>query len=78
MTQYSKLSKFAKVTIWFWIVILVPTVAFTIESFRGVPRRLELVGNHHGRPVYYDYAHHPTEIIAGINALKPIARDFGE
>ena len=28
MTQYSKLSKFAKVTIWFWIVILVPTVAF--------------------------------------------------
>ncbi|MBQ2875582.1 MAG: UDP-N-acetylmuramate--L-alanine ligase [Clostridia bacterium] len=54
----------------------VQIVKEAIESFRGVPRRLELVGNHHGRPVYYDYAHHPTEIIAGINALKPIARDF--
>ena len=54
----------------------VQIVKEAIESFRGVPRRLELVGNHQGRPVYYDYAHHPTEIIAGINALKPIARDF--
>lgn len=47
-----------------------------IESFVGVPRRLELVGEHHGRPVYYDYAHHPTEIIASINTLKQINHDL--
>lgn len=45
-------------------------VCAAIESFRGVPQRLELVGEHLGRHVYYDYAHHPTEITAGINTLK--------
>ena len=45
-------------------------VCAAIEDFKGVPRRLELVGEHLGRPVYYDYAHHPTEITAGINTLK--------
>lgn len=49
------------------------TVASALESFLGVPGRLELVGYHQGRAVYFDYAHHPTEIIAGINTLKLIA-----
>ena len=51
-------------------------VAAAIESFRGVPRRLEYVGEHLGRPVYYDYAHHPTEISAGINTVKLMTGDF--
>lgn len=41
-----------------------------IESFRGVSRRLEMIGEWQGNSVYYDYAHHPTEIRAGILALK--------
>ena len=40
-----------------------------LESFSGVGRRMELVGYRQGRAVYYDYAHHPTEISAVINAL---------
>ena len=41
-----------------------------VGSFRGIPRRLEYVGERFGRPVFYDYAHHPTEIAASLNAIK--------
>lgn len=51
------------------------SVLAALAGFRGVPQRLELVGSRHGRAVYYDYAHHPTEIAASINALRPIAPD---
>ncbi len=43
-----------------------------ISEFSGIPRRLELVGGRRGRPVYYDYAHHPTEIAASINTVRLI------
>ena len=44
--------------------------ATALESFRGVSRRCELVGAYGSRAIYYDYAHHPTEIRAVINALR--------
>ena len=46
-----------------------------VAGFRGIGRRLEEVGERFGRPVYYDYAHHPTEIRAAINTLKMLYRD---
>lgn len=36
----------------------------------GIPRRMERVGTFRGRPVFYDYAHHPTEIRATISTLR--------
>ncbi len=44
--------------------------AEALESFCGISRRMELIGRRGSRPVYYDYAHHPTEIRAVINSLK--------
>lgn len=41
-----------------------------LESFPGVGRRIELVGRVRGSDIIYDYAHHPTEIRAVIDALK--------
>lgn len=42
-----------------------------LSLFRGIPRRQELLGYIGGtRAVYYDYAHHPTEISATVTALK--------
>lgn len=41
-----------------------------LATFRGIPRRLEYLGEIYGRPIYYDYAHHPTEIRASITALR--------
>lgn len=44
--------------------------AAALESFSGIARRMELVGRVDGRDIIYDYAHHPTEIRAVIDALK--------
>jgi UDP-N-acetylmuramate--alanine ligase len=52
----------------------VDTVVEAISLYRGIPRRLEYIGQHLGRPVYYDYAHHPTEIKASIDALKSLTK----
>ncbi len=41
-----------------------------IASFRGLRRRLEKIGELSGAPVLYDYAHHPSEIFAGISAIR--------
>ena len=40
-----------------------------LESFRGIGRRLEKIGTFMDVPVYYDYAHHPSEIAALHGAL---------
>ena len=42
----------------------------SLKEFSGISRRLELIGRRFLRPIYYDYAHHPTEIAAAINAMK--------
>ena len=41
-----------------------------LRAYRGIPGRLEYIGSRYGRRVFYDYAHHPTEILASVNALK--------
>lgn len=48
----------------------VATVSEALALYRGIPRRLEYIGTRFNRPVFYDYAHHPTEIKASIDALK--------
>ena len=53
-----------------------------LSSFSGIGRRLERIGEFNGRPLYYDYAHHPTEIAEGIKAVKsdtgaPVTVIFG-
>ncbi len=41
-----------------------------IEAFRGVHRRFEILGKAQGIAVVDDYAHHPTEIAATIQAAR--------
>ncbi len=53
-----------------------------LSAFSGIPRRLERIGEYCGRAVYYDYAHHPTEIKRSIEAVKshtggPVTVVFG-
>ncbi len=45
-----------------------------LAEFRGVGRRLELVGEEGGVAVYDDYGHHPTEIRATLEALAKLGR----
>jgi UDP-N-acetylmuramate--alanine ligase len=45
-------------------------VAAALADFPGVVRRLELKGERDGARVYDDYAHHPTEVRAALEALR--------
>jgi UDP-N-acetylmuramate--alanine ligase len=45
-------------------------VRSALAEFRGVGRRLEVVGQPRGVSVIDDYAHHPTEVAAGLKALR--------
>jgi len=45
-------------------------VAAALADFPGVHRRLELKGERDGARVYDDYAHHPTEVRAALEALR--------
>jgi UDP-N-acetylmuramate--alanine ligase len=45
-----------------------------LAAFKGVGRRLELVGEHDGVTVIDDYGHHPTEVRATLQALSTLGR----
>ena len=46
-----------------------------LAAFEGVRRRFELVGTGAGIRVFDDYAHHPTEVFATLEALRAVAGD---
>jgi UDP-N-acetylmuramate--alanine ligase len=48
----------------------VEAAAGALEDFPGVRRRLELKGSRDGARIYDDYAHHPTEVRAALEALR--------
>ena len=50
--------------------IPVKQIADGLASFRGVERRLQRVGEKSGVLILDDYAHHPTEIRATVEAVK--------
>ncbi len=43
-----------------------------LESFRGLRRRLEPIGEHQGVAWWTDYAHHPSEVCAAIETLREV------
>jgi UDP-N-acetylmuramate--alanine ligase len=45
-------------------------LASALSDFRGVDRRLQLVGNRDGRVIVDDYAHHPTEVRVSVAAAR--------
>ena len=47
-----------------------------LSEFRGIPRRMEHIGSFLGKPVFYDYAHHPKEIRAVRCALQDMGYSY--
>lgn len=47
----------------------IKTIKRGLETFNGVSRRCERMGNFNGVPVIADYAHHPTEVSALIKGF---------
>ncbi len=52
------------------------TLADALKSFTGASRRLEYKGSFNNVSVFDDYGHHPTEILANVNAINN--KDFHE
>ncbi len=48
------------------------TIRDSLENFKGIGRRLELISDRSSVKVYDDYAHHPTAIAATISALREV------
>jgi UDP-N-acetylmuramate--alanine ligase len=53
--------------------VTVPQMAPGIAAFRGVERRFQLLGEAAGALVVDDYAHHPTEVAATVQAARAAA-----
>ena len=49
-------------------------LASSLGAFRGLDRRMQLLGERDGVRVYDDYGHHPTEIEATLSALRQSER----
>jgi UDP-N-acetylmuramate--L-alanine ligase len=49
-----------------------PDIAAAIASFAGVARRMQRIGETGGIPVLDDFAHHPTEVAATIEATRAL------
>ena len=49
-----------------------PAVGTALGGFPGVARRLERKGSHNGAAIYDDYAHHPTEVRASLEAAREL------
>lgn len=48
-----------------------------LKAFNGVKRRMEFLGEYHGKKFYGDYAHHPTEIKSVLTSFKDMfGNDF--
>lgn len=54
------------------IVLGIPADAVEegLSTFRGAGRRFEYQGSFHGAEIYDDYAHHPSEVAALLDAVK--------
>lgn len=45
-------------------------IAIALESFKGIWRRFEFLGEKNGAKIYSDYAHHPTAVAATLEAAQ--------
>ncbi|HEX9984383.1 MAG TPA: UDP-N-acetylmuramate--L-alanine ligase [Thermoanaerobaculia bacterium] len=46
------------------------TIAAALAKFLGVDRRFQILGDYHGAVIVDDYAHHPTEVRATLEAAR--------
>ena len=66
--RHNVLNALATVGVGLSLRINFDTIARAIEGFEGVHRRFEKVGEWRGAAVVDDYAHHPTEVAATLQA----------
>ncbi|RXT14714.1 UDP-N-acetylmuramate--L-alanine ligase [Ammoniphilus sp. CFH 90114] len=72
--RHNVLNALATIIVCLQAGIAFPTIAEAIKAFRGAKRRFQVIGEAKDVLVVDDYAHHPTEIEATIQAAKSTNR----
>ena len=75
MGRHNVLNATAAIVVALTLEISVKKIKKTLESFLGVQRRLTKVFESKNRIIFDDYAHHPTEIVAVLDACR---NNFGD
>lgn len=71
---HNALNSLAAVVVALQLEIPFPRIAEALSRFQGTERRLQWKGDRNGVRVVDDYAHHPTEIKATLEACRPAGR----
>lgn len=68
--RHNALNALAAVAVGRWLELPFGVIRDSLEKFRGADRRLHFLGRRRGVQVIDDYAHHPTEIRAALEACR--------
>lgn len=68
--EHNVLNALAAIAVGLELDLAATTIQKGIAAYPGVERRFQLLGKRKGVTVVDDYAHHPTEILAAIQAAK--------
>jgi UDP-N-acetylmuramate--alanine ligase len=68
--EHNVLNALAAIAVGREVGIPTETIASALAKFLGVDRRFQILGDYHGCIVVDDYAHHPTEIRATLEAAR--------
>ena len=72
MGRHNAMNALAAVSVAWVMGIPGDVVAESLKDFRGAERRLEHKGTYNGAEIYDDYAHHPGELAATIEAVRSV------
>ena len=67
---FNKLNAQAAIHVGLLLGINPQTIQKSLMNYKGVGRRFEYIGTHHGAKVYSDFGHHPTEIKVTMEAAR--------
>ncbi len=67
---HNVVNSLAAVSVGLHLAIPFDVIAGALGEFRGAKRRFQIIGQHEGITVVDDYAHHPTEIQATLQAAR--------
>ncbi len=68
--SFNKLNALAAMAVGLLLNIEPETIRKSLESYTGVGRRFEYIGEYNGAKVYSDFGHHPTEIMETMKAVR--------
>lgn len=73
--EHNTLNALAAISIAYKMGVSFEQVISSIKHFDGVGRRMQKLSDKENAEVFDDYAHHPTEILTTINAVKNVRKN---